>query len=256
VPPDILRPDFLNKNSSVFLMSLPVALYLAWKSRSVLFFGMLIFLTLAMFLLTYSQACQLSILVILLGGFGCLSFLEKLTMRTAFLGLSFLLMMLPWIAPTLFDLLAAKLGSDDKGLMAAASVSLRLENWDFLSRRILENPLNGFGIDSTRYMKFDTEQLYFHNDSIMHPHNMVLQVWIEFGVLGVAWTLAFFGYFYALLSKLSPRSRRLSFLTFCAIMVFLLVSWSMWSSWLIAFSMYLAALCVLAAKTSSAPSNS
>lgn len=251
-----LRPDFLNKNASVFVMSLPVALYLAWKSRSIIFFIIVLMLGIATFLLTYSQACQLSILVMALAAFGCLSFLEKITIRTAFISLSFLLLMLPWIAPTLFDLLAVKIDAVQTGVMADASAALRLENWDFLSRRILENPLSGFGMDTTRYMIFDTEQLYFHNNSIMHPHNIVLQMWIEFGIFGILWTLAFFAYFYAFLMKLKPQSRRLAFLTFCGIMVFMLVSWSIWASWLMAFSFYLATLCVLAAKTSNVPANS
>lgn len=256
VPMEELRPDLLNKNASVFVMALPVSLYIAWKGRSILEISALLFLMALTFILTYSQACQLSILIIILAAFGSLSFLEKITMRAAFISLSFLLITLPWIAPTLFDLLAAKIGAEQEGILGKASAALRLENWDFLSRRILENPLNGFGMDTTRSMKFDTEMLYFKNDSIMHPHNIVLQLWIEFGVFGVIWMLTFFAYFYALLTKMTPRSRRLAFLTFCGVMVFLLVSWSIWASWLVALYMYLAAICVLAAKTSNDPLNS
>lgn len=255
LPPHILRPDFLNKNTSVFVMSLPAILYLAWKSRSVIFFLTILAVAVFTFIVTYSQACQLAIIVLFFAAFGSQSFLEKLTIRSAFLCLSFLLLMLPWIAPTLFDLLAEKLDSNE-GLAASASASLRLENWDFLARRILENPLNGFGIDTTRFTKFDTEKLYFHNDSIMHPHNIILQMWIEFGAFGVAWTLALFGYLYALFGKLAPRNRRLAFVTFCGIMVFLLVSWSIWASWLVAVILYLSSLLILAAKTSISPSNS
>ncbi len=251
-----LRPDLINKNSSVFVMAFPVALYLSLKNRSVILFSVLLALGVAISFLTRSQACQLSILVIILSAFGCLFFLEKLTMRTAFLGIAVLIIVLPWAAPTLFDLLAAKIGAQEKGLLADASAALRLENWDFLSRRILENPLTGFGLDSTRYMIFDTEQLYFKNNSIMHPHNIGLQLWIEFGVLGVSWALACLTYLYLLFMKFPANIRRLSFVTMCGITVFLLVSWSIWASWLLALIFYLIALCVLAAKTSNAPSNS
>ncbi len=248
-------PDLINKNYSVFVLALPVALYLAWKGRSILFFLALLVLGVLILFLTSSQACQLALIVILVAGFGCFSFLEKITMRTAFVGLVILFLMMPWVAPTAFDLLATKV-ADNKGLLGQASMAMRLENWDFLSRRIMENPWTGFGMDTTRYMKFDTQQLYFHGDSIMHPHNAALQMWIEFGILGASWAVAFLVYFYAFLKHLTPSARRLSFLTFCAVMVFMLVSWSIWASWLLAFTLYLAALCILAAKTSTAPSNS
>ncbi len=243
-----MKPDFLNKNVSVFVMALPVSLYLTWKSRSILAFMGLVVLAVSIFFLTFSQACQLSLLAILFGAIGSASFLEKITARTVFVGLVLLFLMLPFIAPTAFDLLAAKV-SGDSGVLAEASTALRLENWDFLSRRIFENPWTGFGMDSTRYMKFDTQELYFHNNTIMHPHNAVLQMWIEYGVLGAAWSIGFLVYFYYFLKRLSPTARRLSFLTFSSIMVFLLVSWSIWASWLVALILYLATLCVLATKT-------
>lgn len=251
-----VQPDSFNKNVSIFVMILPIALYLSWKSRSILSFCALLLLTLTVFTLTSSQACQLAILIILIGAFGCLSFLEKITLRAAFLGISFLIVMMPWISPTLFDLLAAKVGGQKSGLLAEAATASRLEIWDFLSRRILENPLTGFGLDATAYMKFDTQQLYFHDNHISHPHNLGLQIWIEFGLMGIAWAIAFLGYLYACLMKMDSRSRRLSFLTFCAVTVFLLGSWSVWASWLMAFSFYLATLCVLAAKTNNDPLNS
>ena len=250
-----VRPDLMNKNVAVFVMALPVAFYLSWKSRSILFFCGLVTLMGLLMVLTRSQAAQLGLLIMLIASFGCLSFLETLTIRTAFMGLAFLFIMMPWISPTLFDLLAAKVSGDD-GLLAAASTALRLENWDFLARRIMENPLTGFGLDSTRYMVFDTEQLYFHNDHIMHPHNAPLQMWIEFGVLGCIWALAFLGFFYAMLTRLPSLGRRLGFIVFVTIMVFLLVAWSLWASWLVGLILYLAALTVLAAKTSNGLSNS
>ena len=215
-----LRPDFLNKNVSVFVMALPVCLYITWKDRSVLLLAGLIATSIALFFLTYSQACQLAMVVIILGAFGCLSFLEKITIRAAFLGLAVLFLTLPWIAPTLFDLLAARIAHSEESVLSSASTSLRLENWDFLSRRIIENPLTGFGMDTTRYMTFDTQELYFHDNKIMHPHNLALQMWIEFGVFGCVWALAFFGWFYCLLMRLTPTSRRLGFLTFSNIMIF------------------------------------
>lgn len=250
-----VRPDLMNKNVAVFAMAVPIALYLSWKSRSILFFCGLVALMGLLMVLTRSQAAQLGLLIMLIASFGCLSFLETLTIRTAFLGLAFLFMMMPWVSPTLFDLLAAKV-SGDEGLLAAASTALRLENWDFLSRRIMENPLTGFGLDSTRYMVFDTEQLYFHNNQIMHPHNAPLQMWIEFGMLGCLWALVFLAFFYVMLTRLPPLGRRLGFIVFVTIMVFLLVAWSIWASWLVGLILYLAALTVLATKTSNDPSNS
>ena len=244
-----IRPDAWNKNTSVFVMGLPIFFYLSMKGRSVLLTGALIAMTALVFVTTTSQASQLSMIVLVLALIGCVFFLEKLTIRAAFLILAFIALMLPFIAPTAFDLIASHVAEKDS-LMDKASMALRLENYDFLSRRILENPWTGFGMDSTRAMKFDTQELYFKNDSIMHPHNVALQMWIEFGLFGVAWTLVFLGFLYVLFMRMNPAARRLSFLLFCGITVYLLVSWSIWASWLVALIFYLVALCRLATGTS------
>ena len=240
--------SLIETNSAVFTMALPLALYLSWKSRSVLLFTAILLLAMAMFILVPSQICQLVLLGILIAAFGSLSFLEKITRRTAFFVIAFLIFMMPWIAPTLFDFLATRMGH--------STFALQVGNWDFLARKIIENPLIGFGMDSTRHMAFDTDTLYIHDNHIKQPHNLGLQFWIEFGVFGAAWVITFLSYLYVCLRQLSLARRRLAFLTFLSVIMFLMASWSIWTSWLLAFIFYLTALCVLAAKTSNDPLNS
>ena len=62
----------------------------------------------------------------------------------------------------------------------------RLEVWDFIALRALESPWIGHGMGATRGMEgFDTLMLYHKSNTILHPHNFALQIWIEFGLVGI-----------------------------------------------------------------------
>lgn len=77
------------------------------------------------------------------------------------------------------------------------SAAHRVAIWNFTVQRIAEKPLAGWGFDAARYMKrLDPETAAKPMSPIaLHPHNAVLQVLLELGVigtlaaLGVAWAL-------------------------------------------------------------------
>jgi exopolysaccharide production protein ExoQ len=77
------------------------------------------------------------------------------------------------------------------------SAAHRVTIWNFAVQRIAEKPLAGWGFDAARYMKRVYPELAAKPLSpiSLHPHNAVLQVLLELGVigalvaLGVAWTL-------------------------------------------------------------------
>ncbi|TWB19047.1 O-antigen ligase [Nitrospirillum amazonense] len=63
----------------------------------------------------------------------------------------------------------------------------RVEIWDVAARRILEKPLVGWGLDSSRNIPDEGEVSKFHPESPiipLHPHNIFLQVLLELGVVG------------------------------------------------------------------------
>ncbi|MGB0631411.1 MAG: O-antigen ligase family protein [Alphaproteobacteria bacterium] len=75
----------------------------------------------------------------------------------------------------------------------------RLLIWDFTLERISERPLLGWGLDTSRAIPGGTELRPIHfvvpwsdtplmhpdQNLPLHPHNAVLQIWLELGLLGV-----------------------------------------------------------------------
>jgi O-antigen ligase len=82
-------------------------------------------------------------------------------------------------------------------------------------------------------MTFETAQIYYKSDKIMHPHNFVLQIWMEFGFLGVSFFSAFIFFILRRIYQSQSAHRNLLFAIFCMAVTFLFVSWSMWASWLL-----------------------
>ncbi len=58
----------------------------------------------------------------------------------------------------------------------------RLDIWEFAMSKIPENPVFGIGLNSFRKLSFDGVELA----STMHPHNFVLQLLLETGIVGFA----------------------------------------------------------------------
>ncbi|MDB2683195.1 O-antigen ligase family protein [Alphaproteobacteria bacterium] len=89
----------------------------------------------------------------------------------------------PFIATYLFQTLPQYF--EGQQWLANAYASDRLEIWDFVARRALQEPWLGHGIEATRLIKdFDVQNIYFPDQTVLHPHNFALQIWIEFGLLG------------------------------------------------------------------------
>jgi O-antigen ligase len=233
----------VNKHVAALMLLAPFGMIFAMRARFMTLAGLLFILCALVLTVTESQSAQLSFVVMILAPFFLL-LMPKATPFLTFFGLGFLLVFLPWISPVLFDA-CADLFADKATLMGQANMSMRLENWDFLSRRIMENPWTGFGIDSTRYMTFDTEQKYFHGNTIIHPHNIALQIWMEFGLIGITLAGGLLTFLYRRLTALTLPQQIMPYTSFCAIMVFLLVSWSVWSSWLDGLILWVAALLIL-----------
>ena len=72
----------------------------------------------------------------------------------------------------------------------------RLEIWDYMSARIMERPLLGWGLLSAKSVPIRPEELasYRYADGVgMYPHNQWLELWLETGAVGAALGLAFLG---------------------------------------------------------------
>jgi O-antigen ligase len=70
----------------------------------------------------------------------------------------------------------------------------RLEIWDYVSARIIERPLFGWGIWTSKSLPITSDELSHyvreHGEGI-YPHNQWLELWVETGAAGLLLALAF-----------------------------------------------------------------
>ncbi len=70
----------------------------------------------------------------------------------------------------------------------------RLEIWDYMSSRILEHPLTGWGLGTAKVVPIHAEELahYLFADATgIYPHNQWIELWLETGFPSVLLALAF-----------------------------------------------------------------
>jgi exopolysaccharide production protein ExoQ len=70
----------------------------------------------------------------------------------------------------------------------------RLEIWDYMTARVVEHPVRGWGLLSASAVPIHPEELshyLYANSQGIYPHNQWLELWVETGALGAAFGLAF-----------------------------------------------------------------
>jgi len=154
----------------------------------------------------------------------------------------------PWIAIWMYNNLAEHI---ERGwLVKEASILLRMEIWDFVSRQALQNPFYGFGIEATKAVEsFDTTMRFWPSDHVLHPHNFAIQLWIEFGITGVLCAGALCFYIIHVIQKymLSTTVRFM----LPAFMIWLSVAatgYGMWQGWWLGLSFLMLTLGALSGK--------
>jgi O-antigen ligase len=129
-----------------------------------------------------------------------------------------------------------------------ASAHHRLVIWNWTAERIGERPLLGWGFDASRampgretqvaaYMPLDEYGLRMEGDVLpLHPHDAILQWWLELGVLGAALGAALAVWIWLLAGRTGAFALALA----AAAMPPLLLSFGVWQSWWLA-TLFLAA---------------
>jgi O-antigen ligase len=113
----------------------------------------------------------------------------------------------------------------------------RMEIWDYMSYRIMERPLFGWGLGTSHMLDFHTPHgagYVFTTFPASHPHNAVVQLWVELGLPGLALGI---GFALLTLRKASRLDRGLAPFALGAWTVALclcLVSYSLWTDSLFA----------------------
>ncbi|MBT4770388.1 MAG: O-antigen ligase family protein [Rhodospirillaceae bacterium] len=130
------------------------------------------------------------------------------------------------------------------GVELQSNYEHRLAIWQFASKKIIERPLIGYGFDSSRYLGEEEARSYKESGLPLpyvsgllplHPHNSILQIWLELGFVGICLFLALIT---ALLREIWLMEN--VFLgcvagsVFTAFLVVSTVSFGVWQSWWLA----------------------
>lgn len=86
----------------------------------------------------------------------------------------------------------------------------RLEIWDYMSLRILEKPILGWGIMGAKFVPIHPDEISAYvlaTELGAHPHNQWIQLWLELGAVGVAFGLALIWLALSRIARLAPPLR-------------------------------------------------
>jgi O-antigen ligase len=114
----------------------------------------------------------------------------------------------------------------------AASAGARLDIWIAVAHKVMEAPILGHGIEATRSItSWANDFLYFRGRSIPHPHNGILQVWIEFGVIGATMVAMIWVALTRCVDNVVPEDRPPLLALSASILIVIGVSHGLWQSW-------------------------
>lgn len=197
---------------------------------------------------TESQSAQMFIAIALV-----FLFIFPARRRAAWIALGAVVVALAFAAPWFAQFMFAKFGyhgdpENLHGILLAASIPHRLEVWNYVATEALKNPLYGQGIEVIRFIKSDTWLVLPNTDHMLHPHNAVLQLWVEFGVIGCALGCALFVWILRQIWLSPPLYRRFALAILIATLAVLSTGYGLWQSWLIGLLVTLTGFTVLAGR--------
>jgi len=137
----------------------------------------------------------------------------------------------PLIVNFLYDALVDQ--SQSNIWVQEAYVGNRVEIWHFVIEYAMNNPLFGYGIEATNYVRhFDFEHLYNKMDTVLHPHNFSIQIWMEFGLIGVIIATGILNVLlYKLYSIKDTLVRKSMTVSFIVVLLIAAMTYGMWQSW-------------------------
>lgn len=198
--------------------------------------------------LTSSQTAQLSFLV------GLVFFLGfPVRRKKVWIALAALLVCLslsaPWIAKASLKALSSQQYTGASGaLFLKASVPHRLEVWDFAATEALKSPVYGRGVEALRNLKSETPMPYIQSNHILHPHNAALQIWVEFGLVGIVLGNLLLLYILRQCWRAPEKTRPLYLGIFMASLCAAMTGYGLWQGWQLGLFFILIALTTMAGK--------
>jgi len=249
----------LNRTSSVIsLLVWPVALILAQIYSRLAAAAVIVLSALLLFALAPSTPLVAFVVGLVAFVIAWISHgLGKRVLLLAFVGAVVVIPLLDVLAPPLIDFLASNIASPHSEIH-------RLVIWQFAAEHIFEHPLVGWGLDASRAIPGNSEQLFlFHFGATaetgqalpLHPHNALIQIWLELGLVGVILVGAIFSLVVASIPKsLHNRARSAALIatTACSFTIAQL-GFGIWQGWWMATLGLMVMIAIATATNASAP---
>lgn len=210
-------------------MTLPLVAYLWLSNRrwEAIIFVAFLFIPAS---LTESRATKMALIlgILTMGGAQFSPLLVRYVL-TLFL---FSLLLLPFVVTDIF------LHHPTWTSCLPASWQHRTEIWDYMSYRIFDRPWLGWGIGSSHLLTYQYPHgadYIFVKQGAGHPHNVIIQLWVELGIPGLI-----LGFSFALLmlqraSKLPAKFVPYALGTWMTILSISLVGYNFWNDSFFAF---------------------
>jgi O-antigen ligase len=206
-----------------------------------------LFTMIPMLIVTDSQSSQLALI------FGLITLLvfpyrHKLAWYMLAAGIFTLMLSAPFLCIWIFDHYANSINAMPMMGKGGAYSGARLEIWDYISRYMINNPLYGHGFEATRQVEhFDSHEIFQGGTTILHPHNFVIQIWMEDGLVGIlAAATALVGLLLAMQKYLTIPQARIALPTLVSCMLVASTGYGMWQGWWIGTLFTTASVCLLA----------
>ena len=136
------------------------------------------------------------------------------------------------------------------------SAKHRLFIWNFVADNSLNHPLLGIGFNGSRHFSVEEEKMikFFSGQTLsplpLHPHNNILQVYFELGLIGLFFYLSL-ACKYILIIGRNYRTTNLAskdlisslYACFSVYCIIAMISYSLWQSWWVLSIVWISALC-------------
>ncbi len=108
----------------------------------------------------------------------------------------------------------------------------RLEIWDFLSYRIAERPVFGWGLGTTPMLDFTKphgEMYRFAVQAAPHAHNFIVELWVETGLLGLVIGIVFLLWTLRRIGRLQKELQPFALACFAAAVTVCMFGFNFWT---------------------------
>lgn len=124
----------------------------------------------------------------------------------------------------------------ERGTELPLSFTHRLEIWDHAAGAVAEAPLFGTGLGSVKHLPMtdaERDRYRVHKAPSTHGHNAAIQVWVEFGAVGIAAGLALLGIAARAIGRMDRTAQPVALAATAALLVIAMLSFGVWQeTWL------------------------